>query len=102
MRFWFFPLRNVTSWREHASHFNVRLTQELQLYGRNSHFLCFGENLAQSLIEKNVKFVLNDVKATAFSGLKRRDIRASILIPLVYFESLVLMALLSERFNFNE
>ena len=32
--------------------------------------------------KKNVKFVLNDVKATAFSGSKRRDIRASILVPL--------------------
>ena len=51
-------------------------------YGRNSHFLCFGENLPQSLMEKNVKFVLNDVKATAFSGSKRRDIRASILVSL--------------------
>ena len=51
-------------------------------YGRNSHFLCFGENLSQSLMEKNVKFVLNDVKATALSGAKRRDIKASILVPL--------------------
>ena len=50
------------------------------LYGRNSHFLCFGENLSQSLMGK--EFVLNDVKATAFSGSKRRDIRASILVPL--------------------
>ena len=40
-------------------------------YGRNAHFLCFGENLSQSLMEKNVKFVLNDVKATVFSGLKK-------------------------------
>ena len=31
---------------------------------------------------KNVKFVLNDVKVTAFSGTKRRDIRAPILVPL--------------------
>ena len=30
VRFWYFPRRNVTSWREHALHFNVRLTQELQ------------------------------------------------------------------------
>ena len=45
-------------------------------YGRDSHFLCFGENLSQSLMEKNVKFVLNDVKATAFSDSKRRNIRA--------------------------
>ena len=51
-------------------------------YGRNSHFLCLGENLSQSLMEKNVKFVLNDQKATAYSGLKRRNIRASILVPL--------------------
>ena len=51
-------------------------------YGRNSHFLCFGENLSQSLMEKNVKFVLNNVKAAAFPGLKRRVIRASILVPL--------------------
>ena len=52
-------------------------------YCRNSHFLCFGKNLSQSLREqKNVKFVLNDVKVTAFSGSKRRDIRASILVPL--------------------
>ena len=29
-----------------------------------------------------VKFVLNDVKATAFSGSKRRDIRKSSLVPL--------------------
>ena len=39
-------------------------------YGKNSHFLCFGENLLQSLMEKNVKFILNDVKATAFSDSK--------------------------------
>ena len=51
-------------------------------YGKNSNFLCFGENLSQSLMEKNVKFVLNDVKATTFSGSKRRDIRASILVRL--------------------
>ena len=43
---------------------------------------CFGENLLQSLMEKNVKFVLNDVKDTAFFGFKRRNIRASILVPL--------------------
>ena len=54
----------------------------IAFYGRNSHFLCFGENLSQSLMEKNVKFVLNDVKATAFSGSKRRDTIASILVPL--------------------
>ena len=47
-------------------------------YGTNSHFLLFSENLSQSLMEKNVKFVLNDVKATAFSGSKRRNTRASI------------------------
>ena len=47
-------------------------------YDRNSYFLCFGENRSQSLMEKNVKFVLNDVKAKAFSGSKRRDI---IIIP---------------------
>ena len=45
-------------------------------YSRNSHFPCFGENLSQSLMDKN------DVKATAFSGSKRCDIRVSILIPL--------------------
>ena len=28
----------------------------IAFYGRNSHFLCFGENLSQSLMEKNVKF----------------------------------------------
>ena len=39
-------------------------------YGKNSHFLCFGENLSQSLMEKNVKFVLNDIKDTAFSDSK--------------------------------
>ena len=39
-------------------------------YGRNSHFLCFVENLSQSLMGKNVKFVLNDVKAISFSGSK--------------------------------
>ena len=33
-------------------------------------------------MEKNVKFVLNDVKARAFSGSKRSDIRVSILVPL--------------------
>ena len=49
---------------------------------RNTHFLCFGENLLQSVMEENVKFVLNDVEATAFSGSKRRDIRALILVPL--------------------
>ena len=87
VRFWYFPRHNVTLWREHALHFNVRLTQALQLmnfYGRNSHFLRFG-NLSQSLMENNVKFVLNDVKATAFSDhadSKRRDIRASIPVPL--------------------
>ena len=51
-------------------------------YGRNSHFLYFGENLSQSLMEKNVKFVLNDVKATAFSSSERHDIRASFLVML--------------------
>ena len=40
-------------------------------YNRNSHFLCFGKTLSQSLMEKNVKFVLNDLKVTAFSGLKK-------------------------------
>ena len=30
VRFWYFPRRNATSWREHALHFNVLLTQELQ------------------------------------------------------------------------
>ena len=60
---------------------DVRITI-IAFYGRNSHFLCFVENLSQSLVEKNVKFVLNDVKATAFSGFKRRNIRASILVPL--------------------
>ena len=85
VRFWYFPRRNVTSWREQMLHFNVRLTQELlqmPFCGRNSHFLCFGENLSQSLKEKNVKFLLDEVKATAFSGSKRRDIKASILVPL--------------------
>ena len=33
-------------------------------------------------MEKNVKFVLNDVIATAFPGSKRRDKRASILVSL--------------------
>ena len=28
--FWYFARRNATSWREHALHFSVRLTQELQ------------------------------------------------------------------------
>ena len=51
-------------------------------YRRNSHYLCFGENLSQSLMGKNVKFILNDVKATTFSGSKWRDIRASILVLL--------------------
>ena len=54
----------------------------IAFYGRNSHFLCFGENLSQSLMEKNVKFVLNDINATAFSGFKRRNIRALILVTL--------------------
>ena len=52
-------------------------------YGRNSDFLCFGDSLSQSLMEKNVKFVINDVKATTFSGSKRRNIRALIFVPLV-------------------
>ena len=60
---------------------DARITVNV-FYGRNSHILCFGENLSQSLMEKNVKFVLNDVKDTAFSGSKRRDINASILVPL--------------------
>ena len=52
-------------------------------YCRNSHFPCFVKNLSHSLREeKNVKFVLNDVKATSFFGSKRRNIRASILVPL--------------------
>ena len=42
-------------------------------YKKSSHFLCFGENLLQSLMEKNVKFVLYDVKATAFSGSKKEQ-----------------------------
>ena len=54
----------------------------IAFYSRHYHFLCFGEILSQSLMEKNVKFVLNDVKATAFSGSKRRDMRALILVPL--------------------
>ena len=33
-------------------------------------------------MEKNVKFELNDINATAFSGSKRRDVRALILVPL--------------------
>ena len=66
--FCYFPRRNVISWRENALHSNVRLTPEL--YGNYSDFLCFGENLSQYLMEKNVKFVLNDVKATAFSVQK--------------------------------
>ena len=51
-------------------------------YCRNLYFRCFCENSFQSLMEKNVKFVLNDAKATAFSGSKRRGVRASILVPL--------------------
>ena len=43
-------------------------------YGRNPHFLCFGENLSQFLMEKKCKDVLNDVKASAFSDSQRRDI----------------------------
>ena len=61
---------------------NARITMDA-VYGRISHFLCFGENLSQSLMEKNVKLILNDVTAIAFSGSKRREIRASILVPLV-------------------
>ena len=60
----------------------------IAFYGRNSHFLCFGENLSQTLMEKNVKFILNDAKATVFSGSKRRDIRASILVPLASHKTL--------------
>ena len=52
-------------------------------YDRNSHFLSFGENLSQSLMETNVTFVLKDVKATAFSSSKRHDIRALIFVPVV-------------------
>ena len=54
----------------------------IAFYDRNYHFLCFGENLSQSLMDKNAKFVLNDVKATAFSGSKRRDTRGTIFVPL--------------------
>ena len=84
VHFWYFPQGNVTSWREHALHFNVRHARITinAFYGRNSHFLCFGENLSQSLMGENVKFVLIDVKATSFSGSKRRDERVSILVPL--------------------
>ena len=57
--FWYFARRNVTSWREHALHFSVRLTQELQkkndFYCRNSHFLCFGKKLSHSLREEKCK-----------------------------------------------
>ena len=38
------------------------------LYDRNSDFLCFGENLSQPLMEK---FVLNDIKVTAFACFKK-------------------------------
>ena len=31
-------------------------------------------------MEKNVKFLLNDVKATSFSDSKRCDIRASVIV----------------------
>ena len=48
-----------------------------------AEILIFDENLSQSLMEKNVKFILNGVKATAFSGSKRGDIRALILVLLV-------------------
>ena len=51
-------------------------------YDRNSHFLSFGESLLRSLVEKNVKFVLNDLKSAAFSASQRCDIKASILVPL--------------------
>ena len=60
---------------------NARITINAS-YDRNTHFLCFVENLSQSLMEKNEKFVLNDVKATALTGSKRRDMRASILVLL--------------------
>ena len=52
--------------------FDARITINA-FYGRNTHFLCFGENLLQSLMGKNVKFILNDLKDTTFSGSKRRD-----------------------------
>ena len=39
-------------------------------YGRNSHFRCFVEDLSQSSMDKNVKFVLKGIKATAFSSSK--------------------------------
>ena len=75
VRFWYFfaTQRNVVARTRVAIQYasNARITMNA-VYGRNFHFLCFGENLSKSLMEKNVKFVLNDVKATAFSGSKRR------------------------------
>ena len=53
-----------------------------EFYGRNSHFLCFGENLSQSLMEKNVKFVLNEEKATysllRFKGAQYKSADSSV------------------------
>ena len=43
---------------------------------------CVLEKIVAVLNGKKVKFVPNDVKATAFSGSKRRDITASVLVPL--------------------
>ena len=73
------------SWREHTLHFNMRLMQELQKnpFTAEIFIFCVLVKICRSLLmENNVKFVLNDVKARAFSGSKRRDIRASILVPL--------------------
>ena len=61
VRFWYFARRNVTSWREHALHFSVRLTRITinDFYCRNSHFLCLGKNLSQSLREEKCKIRTN-------------------------------------------
>ena len=66
--FFYFPRRNVTLVASQCAT-DARITINTY-YGKNSHFLCFGENLSQSFMEKNVKFVLNEVKATAFSDSK--------------------------------
>ena len=69
--FFFFVIRNIVARKRVAFQCatDARITINA-FYGNYSDFLCFGENLSQYLMEKNIKFVLNDVKATAFSVQK--------------------------------
>ena len=56
VRFWYFPRHNVVARTCVAFQYatDERITINA-FYGRNSHFLCFCENMSQSLMEKKRK-----------------------------------------------